>query len=67
MFKQKKQSSSHTWVAIAVVGGFCLMLGLSLFAYKLEVRYTKAMESKVHSQQGRIDELEKLLQAEKKN
>lgn len=65
MFKQKKQSNSLVWAAVAIIAGFCMMLLLSLFAYKMENRYVTAMESKVAAQQSRINELEKLLQSER--
>jgi hypothetical protein len=61
VFSSKKKTHSLTWAAVIIAAGFCVMLGLSLFAYKMESRYVRAMESKVASQQGRINELEKLL------
>lgn len=62
LFTKKKQTPSLLWIAVALSAGFCLMLLLSLFAYRLEYRYVRALENQAMSQQGRIDELEHMVQ-----
>ncbi len=65
-FVKKKQTSSLLWMSVALSAGFCLMLLLSLFAYRLESRYVRALENQAVLQQGRIDELEHVVQLLKK-
>lgn len=61
MKKKKQGFSSVSWVVLVIIGGFGLMLFTSLVAYKVESKYLKAYQHYTLSQQGRIDQLERLL------
>lgn len=56
----QKPKKSMIWIFGMIVAGFCLMLIMSLFAYRIESKYIRALETKNASLQGRIDELQKI-------
>lgn len=60
--QKKPEKNSLQLMTMIIAAGFCLMLFFSLVAYRIESLYIRALETKIASQQGRIDELIKLSQ-----
>lgn len=61
MKKTSLKTTSYRWGAVVVLGGFILMLFTSLVAYRVESRYSKAYQQYTLTQQGRIDQLERMV------